>query len=111
MNLFAWLLLGHLMGDFLLQTSWMAEKKAQQWIPLLVHCFIYTCLVALFALLDEGLSMPAIAVIFVGHVFIDRRIFVDYWAKHISRSPDNTWLKIVQDQSWHIIILAAATLL
>ncbi|WP_301108119.1 DUF3307 domain-containing protein [Sporosarcina sp.] len=42
MNLFTYVLLGHLVGDYLLQTSWMAMNKAYKWLPLLTHCFIYT---------------------------------------------------------------------
>lgn len=100
---------GHLIGDFLLQTAWMADRKENQWIPLLVHCFVYTATITLLALPAGGLSSLAIALIFLGHVIIDRTQLVYLWAKYISRSPDNTWLKIVQDQTWHIIILAVAT--
>ena len=103
------MLVGHLVGDFLLQTAWMAENKEDRWLPLLAHITIYTATVALAALPAGGLTAPAIAFIFLSHVIIDKTKFVDLWAKYISRSPDNTWLKIVQDQTWHIIILAIAT--
>lgn len=105
------MLVGHLVGDFLLQTAWMTENKEGEWLPLLVHCFVYTAAVALLALPAGGIPITAIAFIFLGHIIIDRTRFVDLWAKYISRSPDNTWLKMVQDQTWHIIILAVATLL
>ncbi len=110
MNLFTWMLVGHLAGDFLLQSAWMAEKKAVEWKPLLAHCFTYTALVAIFALPVGGISLPAMALIFLGHLIIDKRKLVHLWAKHVSRADGNTWLKVVQDQSWHIIVLAAATL-
>lgn len=106
MNLFSWMLVGHLVGDFLLQTAWMAEKKVQDWTALLTHCLVYTAAVALFALPAGGLTLPGTALIFAGHVFIDKRIFVEYWATYVSRSSHNTWLKIVQDQVWHILVLA-----
>ena len=110
MNLFAWLLVGHLVGDFLLQTSWMAERKTQQWSALLAHCFVYTATVALLALPGGGLTLSGVATVFLGHAVIDRKRFVNFWAKHISRSPDHAWLKIVQDQVWHVVTLALATL-
>lgn len=40
------LLLGHLVGDYLLQTSWMAVNKSkktlQGWMAAIVHSVIYT---------------------------------------------------------------------
>jgi len=110
MNLFTWILVGHLAGDFLVQTKWMADNKAENWSALLLHCFVYTASVALFALPAGGLAWPGIAIIFMGHIIIDRRKIVHLWAKYISRSPDIEWLKIAQDQVWHIIFLALATL-
>ena len=102
------MLIGHLAGDFLFQTSWMANNKVDSWAPLLTHSLIYTFSVAIFAFFAGGLSLTALAVVFIGHIVIDKRSFVDFWAKHVNRLSGNSWLKIVQDQSWHIIILAAA---
>jgi len=48
--------------------------------------------------------------IFLGHLIVDNKKVVQLWAKHISRAEGNTWLQVVQDQSWHIIVLALATL-
>lgn len=110
-NLFSFLLVGHLVGDFLFQTSWMALNKDKQFTPLLVHSLIYTVTVALFALPAEGLSIAAMALVFLGHLVIDRRLLVDFWLKNILRSPDLPWLKIVQDQVWHVLILAGAAML
>jgi hypothetical protein len=46
------MLLGHLVGDNLLQTEWMALTKGKYtlegWIAALVHCLIYTFVVCLF---------------------------------------------------------------
>lgn len=106
MNPFAWMLVGHLAGDFLLQTAWMAERKAKEWPPMLTHCFIYTTAVALFSLPAGGLTVMSIVIIFLAHAIVDRRKIVGFWSKYISRSPDNNWLKIVQDQVWHILVLA-----
>jgi hypothetical protein len=111
MNLFGWLLVGHLVGDFLLQTRWMAEKKAREWPPLLAHCFVYTAVVALLALPAGGLSPVAIGLVFFSHILLDRRNLTDLWAKSITGTPDSQWLKTMIDQSWHIVILAVATLL
>jgi len=111
MTLFEWLLIGHLVGDFLLQNRWMAEKKTRHWGPLLIHCSVYTIAVSLLALNAEGLSLTGIFAIFVTHIILDRRGFTDFWTHQITKSPDIPWLKIMIDQSWHLVVLAVATLL
>jgi len=110
MTLFEWLLVGHLVGDFLLQNRWMAEKKTRYWVPLLIHCSVYTLAVSLLALSAGGISWTGIVLIFAAHIILDRRKFVDFWANHITNAADIPWLKIMIDQSWHLVVLAAATL-
>lgn len=111
MTLFDWLLIGHLVGDYLLQTRWMAERKASEWLPLLAHCAAYTAVVTLLALPAGGLSLPAAALVFCSHLLLDRRELVNFWAQKITRSENSGWLKIMLDQAWHVVILALATLL
>ena len=43
MTMFSWLLLGHLLGDWLLQNDWMAQGKRQGFFTLagLIHFTIY----------------------------------------------------------------------
>ena len=40
------MLIGHLVGDYLLQNDWMAENKAKHkglgWLTCAVHCLLYT---------------------------------------------------------------------
>lgn len=110
MELFDWLLVGHFVGDFILQTRWMAEKKAKEILPLITHSAVYTMAVALFALLAGGLSCWGICLIFICHVILDQRAFIDYWAAKVNGNTNIDWLKITLDQSWHVLILALATL-
>ena len=106
------LFLAHLIGDYLLQTEWMAKYKAQQWRPLLAHCFVYTLVVGIvgFLFLPGGLSWWAIGLIFVSHVILDRRGFVGFWYRRVMGVTDekSKWLMIMVDQIFHLIILAAA---
>lgn len=111
MKLFDWLLVGHFVGDFILQTRWMADKKAKQILPLITHSAVYTIIVALFALLADGLSWWGIGLIFISHVILDQRTFIDFWAAKINGNTNIDWLKITLDQSWHILILALTTLI
>ncbi|GAB6275345.1 MAG: hypothetical protein STSR0004_22100 [Peptococcaceae bacterium] len=112
MTLFEGLLVGHLVGDYLLQTRWMAEKKVSMWPPLLVHGAVYTAAVTLLALLaGRLLPLSAIALIFFSHIFLDNRFFVEFWTKKVTRAENTEWLKIMVDQTWHIVILALVTLI
>jgi len=108
MILFNYLLIGHLIGDFLFQTNWMAMNKAKKWGPLLVHCVVYTIMVAVIAF-TGGFILPfgAIILIFISHIVLDRRSFVVWWVRQIMGTDDKkmNWLTIVVDQVFHIIIL------
>ncbi|WP_223642381.1 DUF3307 domain-containing protein [Planococcus sp. 4-30] len=110
MSQFDVLLIGHLIGDFLLQTSWMAKHKAVKWLPLLTHVSIYTAVIAVFGLLSGGLSLPALAIIFFGHIILDRKTFVLFWVQRVqtAKGPEKVWLSIVADQIFHLILLAIA---
>ena len=110
MNLFSWLLVGHVVGDYLFQIRWMAENKSRKFLPLLVHSAVYTVIVALFALLTGGLTWQGIALIFIAHLILDQRKFLEFWARTITSTSQIEWLKIALDQSWHILILGLATL-
>ncbi len=110
MSQFDLLLIGHLIGDFLFQTSWMAKYKADKWLPLLSHVTVYTIVVALFGCFSGGLSVWGIAIIFFGHILLDRKTFVTFWVSTIqtAKGPESVWLGIVADQIFHIILLALA---
>ncbi|WP_019414731.1 DUF3307 domain-containing protein [Paenisporosarcina sp. TG20] len=108
MSLFSYLLIGHLIGDFLFQTTWMAIFKTTKWVPLIVHCVVYTISVTALAFVGYGLlPVGAIVLLFMSHIFLDRRIFVAWWVKHIMNVKGNEekWLLIMVDQIFHIIIL------
>ncbi|WP_027364411.1 DUF3307 domain-containing protein [Desulfotruncus alcoholivorax] len=111
MNLFTWLLVGHLVGDFIFQTRWMAEGKATKWVPLLVHSAVYTFCVYLLSLGGGGLSLPAVGFIFLTHCLLDRRAFIYFWTGRVTGAKDVMWLNVAVDQAWHIVVLAVATLL
>lgn len=110
MSMFDYLLLGHLVGDFLLQTSWMAQYKATRWLPLLTHVTVYTAVIALFGSFAGGLSLSALALVFVSHVVLDRRRFVGFWVRRIQMATgsESKWLTIVADQIFHLLFLALA---
>lgn len=110
MSPFDSLLVAHLIGDYLFQTSWMAMNKAKKWDALFVHCLVYTLTIWIVAWLTfGGLSVWGILFIFLTHLFLDRRTFILWWTRNIMKTGDNPgWLAIMADQVFHIIVLAVA---
>ncbi|MGD0153180.1 MAG: DUF3307 domain-containing protein [Thermacetogeniaceae bacterium] len=111
MTLFDCLLVGHLIGDFLLQNRWMAENKSTHFLPLLVHTAVYTAAVSLMALIAGGLSWQGITLIFLTHFLLDRRGIVAFWTRYITVSNSSPWLVTMIDQTWHVVVLVIAVFL
>lgn len=113
MNLFDWLLVSHLVGDFLFQSDGMARHKTSSWPWMMRHLALYTAIVALvliaYALvhrLPGWVMAAAILFIFGTHLALDRRQLTVWWMRHIGIAPDHPWLPIVVDQVLHVLTLA-----
>ncbi len=74
-KIFIGILLGHLVGDFLLQNKWMAVNKSASNFKCFVHVTLYTLSVMLFTVFDWRWAV----VIFVPHYLIDRYSLADKW--------------------------------
>lgn len=132
-SIVALVMLAHLVGDYLLQTQWMADNKTLRWGPAVWHGIFYTLPFLLITL-----SIPALLVICVTHIIIDRLRLAKYvvWFKNQfapksfrygwdSEANDKAsgypkkvpaflsiWLMILADNIIHILIgVAAVTLL
>jgi hypothetical protein len=116
----------HFVGDYLIQTNWMANEKTKRWLPAIVHGVTYTLP---FLLLTR--SIPALLVICLTHIVIDHYRLAKHfnWAKNLlgpgphptwAEAKENggfpkstpvwmaTWLMIIVDNVIHILINAAA---
>jgi hypothetical protein len=119
-------LLAHLVGDYVLQSHWMATQKVKKSIPALIHALLYTIPFLFF-----HPSVVAWVVMFSTHFVIDRFRAARYivWTKNLlapratwtewKRSGgtgyDETvpvwlsvWLTIIVDNALHIAINGAA---
>ena len=72
----AWLILAHLLADFVLQNDWIALNKGtggrRGWVPLVVHGFhVSLCLLPV-ALAFGSRGVAYIVVIAASHVLVDR---------------------------------------
>jgi hypothetical protein len=72
-NIWFQLLLGHLVGDYLLQAEWMAMNKSKNtlegWYAAVIHCYIYTFAVCIFM---WNLQPIWILAVFLSHFPIDK---------------------------------------
>lgn len=81
------LLVAHFVGDYVLQSDWMAAEKTKRWWPAAAHGFAYTLpFAALFLLVFGATPRVAIALAIVGvtHTVIDRLRLAKrvVWAKN-----------------------------
>jgi hypothetical protein len=111
-------LLAHAVGDYILQSDWMANQKTKQTIAAAVHAVTYS---AVFLLLSP--SVVALAVILCTHFLIDRFRLARFvcWLKNgpwHPRTPTGyreqtpawlaVWLLIIADNVLHVAINGAA---
>lgn len=74
--------LGHFVGDYLLQNDWMALNKKERSWPCFVHCVIYTLCICLFVLPQCELTMawwPFVMLIFLSHIVLDGTGLIEWW--------------------------------
>lgn len=111
LNLYIGLLL-HFVGDYLLQTSWMANEKTKRHLPAFLHALVYS-IPFLFVCFNYFWF-----VIFITHFFIDRYRLAMYWIQFINKTPNrdnfgypketpnflSMWLLFIVDNTFHILI-------
>lgn len=113
MSTFDWLLVGHLLGDWLLQNDWMARGKQKRFFnqAILVHCTIYTVslVVALSQVDTPPLTLSVYwlfaAFIFLTHWGIDAPNLAGRWVTLFHQS-DHLFVRIMVDQTLHLLVLA-----
>lgn len=102
-------IVGHLVGDYLLQNDWMALNKKQRTFPCIVHCVLWTISVCLFAGWPLHGWIPA--TLFATHFIQDRTQIIRFWMTKINRQPKFVeppmapWSIIVVDNVWHIVAI------
>jgi hypothetical protein len=119
MNAFGWLLVGHLIGDWLLQNDWMASGKKQSFFSLagMTHFGLYTVVITsmLWIFCGSGQSgtfyLAAGATVFFSHWLIDATSIVERWMKFYGQDPTRDFMRIIIDQTLHVIILALISLI
>jgi hypothetical protein len=112
MNTFTWLLMGHLLGDWLLQNDWMAKGKKRASLTLAgaVHFTVYTAIVSgalwLSGIRDKSTAFYLVfyGVTFVSHWWIDAGDIVERWMRFY-RQSDLEMVRVMVDQTLHLLVL------
>ena len=110
-------IVAHLVGDYILQSHWMATQKVRNSLAAAVHAVTYTLP---FAFITR--SLPALALICGTHFVVDRWRLARFvvWIKNGARGPVTAtgytddvppwlavWLLIIADNVLHILINGA----
>ncbi len=92
-------LVAHLVGDFLVQTDWMAVNKKHSSFACLVHVVAY-----MLPFLLCSLAWWQLALIAVQHLVQDRSAFVYWWMWVWKRVPPESrkWVALYVDQAFHV---------
>ena|ERR1700687_3631720 len=107
------LLLGHLVGDYILQNDWMAKNKTGPGClghtACTYHCLFYTVAVAL--LTTTWMPWWGLLACFAVHWPIDRFRLAGWWMRNVSGQRDfatgplSPWSIIVVDNTFHLLTL------
>jgi len=106
-------MIGHLVGDWLLQNDWMAKGKKQGLLASagMVHYAVYTATVIgalrLSGARDENLAFYVLfcAITFVSHWLIDATNIVGRWMRFY-RQSELEMVRVMVDQTMHLLVLA-----
>lgn len=96
---FMFLMFAHYLGDYPLQSDFLATTKGKSLYSLFVHCFIYSMTIATTIMLIKGeFEISVFMVVFLSHIIIDS-------LKARTKNKEKaltTYLYI--DQSLHLVI-------
>lgn len=104
-------IVGHLVGDYIIQTDWMALNKKKPGMdglfPCVVHCVLWACSVMLFS---GCWSIPLAALLFSTHLVQDGTSIVRDWMRLVGQEQFATgacspWSIIVVDNVLHIVTI------
>lgn len=100
------IILGHLVGDYLFQSDWMALNKKKNsfigYIACIIHCLIWTFSIGIFI----ELTLAQYVLIFASHFAIDKYNFVKWYLNFFRIMPNPAlWKIIIVDNTIHLILL------
>lgn len=125
-DLFILAFLGHLIGDYLLQSTWMAYTKSEKSLKGMWACTVHVAIYTIAVCLMLQVSNPLVwAIVFIPHWIIDHWSLGEVWSHIIQgRTVEKTMsfepgvkrefafafyapVYIAVDNTWHILCLWA----
>lgn len=108
-------IIGHLVGDYLLQNDWMAMEKKRNPMVALLHSMMWSMSVMMFSGwggIHGWHGVEIFGYLNTSHFFQDHTMIVHRWMKLIgqdafAKPPLAPWSVIVVDNVWHIVTLWA----
>lgn len=106
-------IIGHLVGDYLLQNDWMALNKKKHSFNCAIHCCIWAWAVCMFAGWYPWIDWKMAVIwqaLFWSHYAQDRTNVIPWWMDLIGQKQFRTgmcspWSIIVVDNVWHIVVI------
>ena len=117
MDTFSWLLIGHLLGEWLLQNDWMyfGKQKGRWSLSSFSHCAIYAAVIMLLLMIlnlpsgySGGLLLIGL-VLFISHWVIDQTDLISGWLRFYGHQ-DSPLIRGMTDQILHLLVLALLSL-
>ena len=96
--------LGHLVGDYVFQTDWMAENKKKRSLPCLIHSLVWAGCVIFFT----GWGWVPFLILTAVHFLQDRTYIVRKWMHiigmdHFATGAYAPWSIVIIDNTFHLV--------
>lgn len=108
-------IIGHMVGDYLLQNDWIAANKTKDSLVCALHAMLWTAAVGCFArvsVVSDLVGLGCFAWLFGTHFVIDRwRLAarnMEYTGQRDFKQNMAPWSMIVVDNTWHLVTIWVA---
>ncbi len=97
-------LLGHLVGDYIFQTDWMAENKKKNSLACLLHSGVWAGCIVFFT----GWGWIPFVLLTIIHFIQDRTYLVRKWMHligqdHFATGSYAPWSMVIIDNTFHLV--------
>ena len=95
-----WLIFGHFIGDWALQSAWLATEKSKNWFVMLAHCMIWTACVCIALEYIGAYAQWKWIFLCIGHLVAD---LIKCAAIESTNDEKKMYRYLYIDQLWHLL--------
>lgn len=105
------IILGHLIGDYLLQSDWMAINKKKSGstgiLACCIHCLLWSISIYLFTVgfIISYTTITIFLLLFISHWILDRTNIVRYCIDKTTMPNPAIWKIIICDNTLHLLFV------